>query len=102
MKLTFISVSLAVIFGSTAAIAAMTETIDSAKGKVVAASDSIAVICMSEIGFRIRRRRRRGDIRQIVQVIVRKNIGKFAGCRDGGMDTGDRIGDIQAEPIAWR
>ena len=40
MKLTFISLSLAVILGGTAAFAAMTETVDSAKGKVVAASDS--------------------------------------------------------------
>ena len=39
MKLTFISVSLAVILGSSAAFAAMTETVDSAKGKIVAAAD---------------------------------------------------------------
>lgn len=39
MKLTIISVGLAVVFGSTAAFAAITETVDAAKGKIVAAAD---------------------------------------------------------------
>lgn len=40
MKLTLISVGFAALFASTAAFAAVTETVDSAKGKIVAATDS--------------------------------------------------------------